>query len=122
MTEAEMLEIVQSMWGNYLSTMSIFISVISAYLIIAYMAGDKLTKAQMALVNVLMGIFCSIGIAAMHGYSTSATELTLLSLEMSTQRTQIGMTTVPLITLLVFPPLILASYKFMWDIRHSKTE
>ena len=122
MTEAEMLEIVQSMWGNYLSTMSIFISVISAYLIVAYLAGDKLTKAQVALVNVLMGIFCSIGIAAMHGYSISATELMILALEISTQRTEIGLTTVPLITLLVFPPLILASYKFMWDVRRPITK
>ena len=118
MTEAELLDTAQTIWGIYMSVMSVFISVVSAYLIIAYIAGDQLTRAQVMLVNVLMGIFSAFAIAAMHGFSVTATELIQLALDMSSQRTSIGITTVPIITLIVFPSLVLASYKFMWNVRH----
>jgi hypothetical protein len=122
MTEAELMELVQALWANYLSTMGLFISVISAYLIIAYIAGARLTKQQAVLVNILMGVFTGFSVTAMHGFSVSATEATLLAVEMSAQRTKIGLTYVPELTLTVFPAIILASYKFMWDVRHPKTE
>jgi hypothetical protein len=122
MTEAELMELVQALWANYLSTMALFISVISAYLIIAYIAGTRLTRQQAVLVNILMGVFTGFSVTAMHGFSVSATEATLLAVEMSAQRTKIGLTYVPELTLTVFPAIILASYKFMWDVRHPKTE
>ena len=122
MTEAELMELVQSVWANYLSTMALFISVISAFLIIAYIAGGRLTRQQVILVNTLMGIFTGFGVAGMYGFSLTGTEAMLLAIEISTQRTKIGITTVPEITLTVFPAIVLACYKFMWDVRHPKTE
>lgn len=122
MTEAELMELVQAVWANYLSTMALFISVISAFLIIAYIAGGRLTRQQVILVNILMGIFTGFGVTAMYGFSVTGTEAMVLAIEMSTQRTKIGLTYVPELTLIVFPAIVLACYKFMWDVRHPKTE
>ena len=122
MDEAELMELTQALWANYLSTMALFVSIISAYLIVAYIAGRKLTRPQVVLVNILMGAFTSFGIAGMYAFSLTGTEAMLLAFEMSTQRKTHGLTFLPVTTLIVFPAIVLGCYKFMWDIRHPKTE
>jgi len=122
MSEADLLDTAQAVWGNYISTMGIFVSILSAYLIVAYIAGRTLTKAQVILVNVSFGVFVTFGIFGMFGFSRTGTELMLLALDASTQRKAIGITIVPELTLIIFPILVLGSYKFMWDIRHSSKQ
>ena len=122
MSEAELFESAQSVWGNYLTCMTLLVTVVSAYLVAAFVVGFRLKKSQVALVNTLFGIFSLYGIAGMFGFARSGTEMMLLSFEMSTQRTIHGLTIIPEATLIVFPPLVLACYKFMWDVRHPKVE
>ena len=122
MSEADLLDSAQAVWGNYISTMGIFVSILSAYLIVAYIAGRTLTKAQVILVNVSFGVFVTFGIFGMFGFSRTATELMTLALDASTQRKAIGITIVPELTMIIFPILVLGSYKFMWDIRHSSKQ
>jgi hypothetical protein len=121
MTEAELFESAQTVWSNYITCMSIFITIVSAYLIVAYIAGRNLTRPQVILVNALFVSFSVYAITAMYGFSRVATELASLSIGMSTQRSEVGVTTVPTIALLVFIPLASACLKFMWDVRHPKT-
>jgi hypothetical protein len=122
MTEAELLESAQAVWANYLTSMGLVVTVLSAYLVTAYIAGDKLTRPQVVLVNVLFVVFAGFGIGGLVGFSRTGTELMVLALEASTQRTAIGLTIVPEATLIIFPALILGCFKFMWDIRNSKTD
>ena len=58
----------------------------------------------------------------MFGFARTGTEMMLLSFEMSNQRTVHGLTFIPEATVIVFPLLVIACYKFMWDIRHPKLE
>ena len=101
---------------------TLMVTVVSAYLVAAFVAGFKLQKSQVTLVNTLFGIFSIYGIAGMFAFARNATEMMLLSIEMSAQRTVHGLTIVPEATLIVFPLLVMACYKFMWDIRHPKAE
>ena len=110
MTEAELMELAQAVWANYLSTMALFISVISAYLIIAYIAGGRVTRQQVILINILMGVFTGFGVAGMYAFSVTGTEAMMLAIEMSAQRTKIGLTIVPELTLTVFPAIVTSTY------------
>jgi hypothetical protein len=81
MTEAELVEAVNSSWSLVIDAMGSYMTIVSAYLIAAYLAGEKLTTSQAGIISALfvtMTSLCSVG--------------------------------------------ILVSLKFMWDIRHSKTE
>ena len=42
MTEAELVSAAQALWANVIALMAILLSVVSAYLIVAYLAGSKL--------------------------------------------------------------------------------
>jgi hypothetical protein len=70
------------------------ITIVSAYLIVAYIAGRNLTRPQVILVNALLVSFSVYAITAMYGFSRVATELASLSIGMSTQRSEVGVTTV----------------------------
>ena len=118
MTEAELIQTAQEVWGNYISTMSIFVSIVSAYLIVAYIAGKKMTRSQVIIINILFGLFASYGINAMFGFSSIATEMATLAIEASPQRTVKGNEYAPIFTLCALIPIVLACFKFMWDIRH----
>ena len=123
MSEAELISAAQETWGNYISTMGLFISIISAYLVVAYLAGKELLRSQVILINLLFIIFIGYGMLGMYNWSRVAHEMATLAIEMSEQR-KIGPTTldVPTITLLVQVPIVIACLKFMWDVRHTKSD
>lgn len=70
MTEYELADLTTSIMGNYLTAFSIFMTMISAYVISAFVAGTRLSRAQVAFVNL-----CFITMTA----STSALCATMLS-------------------------------------------
>ncbi len=51
MTDYEIADLAASVMSNYLTTVSLYISIVSAYLITAFLAGEKLTRAQVSIVN-----------------------------------------------------------------------
>jgi hypothetical protein len=51
MNEYEIAEITAISMGNFLTTFSVFLSVASAYLVVAYLVGSKLTILQLSIVN-----------------------------------------------------------------------
>jgi hypothetical protein len=122
MSEAELLETAQAVWGNYISCIGILISIISGYLVVAYIVGRTLTRSQVLLVNVTFFVFTSFAILSMFEFSQTGTELMTLALAQSAQRSEIGITIVPQLTVIVFPLLVLGSYKFMWDVRHPRAD
>ena len=122
MTEAELIQTAQEAWSNVINILALLITVISAYLVVAYVVGKDLTKSQVALINVLYGAFAGFGIFAVHRFSLAANEMGKLALEMSTQRTLGPSDAVPLGFLVVLIPILVGCYKFMWDIRHPKPD
>jgi len=120
MTEAELLEAASNNWSIVISLLTIFISVISGYLVVAYLAGKELNTQQAALVNALYGAFVGFCVYAIYMFSSAAVEQAKLAFELSTQRSMAPSEVIPFVFVSINIPIILASYKFMWDIRHSK--
>lgn len=59
---------------------------------------------------------------AVHQVSSAGVEHGLLAIELSTQRTVAPQKWIPFAFVAIMVPMILASFKFMWDIRHPKNE
>ena len=122
MTEAELVTAAQETWANYLTSLGLFIGIVSAYLVVAYAVGKDLSRAQVVHVNVLFVIFTGFGLVGMYNWSRVAGEMAMIAIEMSEVR-QISPTTgVPTLSLVVLIPIVIACLKFMWDVRHPKTE
>lgn len=122
MTEAELIEAAGNNWSNVISLLTLFISVMSGYLVVAYLVGKELKTEQVLLVNSLYGAFISFCLFAVHQMSSAAVEDGLLAIELSTQRTVAPQKWIPFAFVAIMVPMILASFKFMWDIRHPKNE
>lgn len=120
MTEAELAELSIESWSNVISVLTLFITVMSVYLIVAYAAGRHLTKQQVVLINFLYGVFTALGVFAAYRFSKAAVEYGRLSIELSTQRTEGPIEVMPIILAVVLVPMLAGCYKFMWDIRRRK--
>jgi hypothetical protein len=121
MPELELMEVSQMTWGNSISLVGLIITLISGYLIVAYIAGRDMTHSQVIIINILYVGFATFLILSMLAFSQSAGKLDTIAFEMNTQRT-------PPRTGLAYSVgafmsfCVLASLKFMWDIRHPKSE
>ncbi|MEP5570048.1 MAG: hypothetical protein ABJN62_19565 [Halioglobus sp.] len=122
MTEAELLEAASNNWSDTISLLTLFISVMSGYLVVAYLVGKELKTSQVVLVNFLYGAFISFCLFAIYQMSATAVEHGILASDLSTQRSNRPQTWIPIVFLVIMLPMILASFKFMWDIRHPKAE
>ena len=60
MTMYEMADYTNSLLDTFLTTFTIFKSIVTAYVIAAFAAGDKLTRFQQAIVNVLFLLSTSV--------------------------------------------------------------
>ena len=122
MSEAELFSSSQDAYSNAISVFGLFITLLSAYLVAAYVAGASMTRSQVGAVNGLyMAVqLCLIGV--FYSFGTVAHEVHELSFSMSTQR---GITPIPLLAEVVTVLLLVSgmvSLKFMWDVRHPKPD
>ena len=60
MTEYEVADIAASVLANFLTSLTVFLSIVSAYVISAFVAGQRLTKIQLCIVN--MCFLVAVGI------------------------------------------------------------
>ncbi len=118
----DLVEATGMYYGLTVDVLSFYFTVTSGFLIVAYLAGDKLTKSQMIIISTLY-----IGMASLASYG--ATVWTLRGVFFAFQQMDIDRN-VPIyanyfipISLSVFlAGGIFASLKFMWDVRHPKAE
>ena len=118
MTEGEMVESFISAYAMGIGALTLYTTILSGYLVTAYVAGLKMTRLQTLTVSVLFvttALFASWGTI---GFLYGGRILHELQ------------STVPLLTSRVAPFQIIgviqvlgifASLKFMWDVRHPKT-
>jgi len=126
MTEYEIRDLFASTVSGSSEILSILISVISAYLIVSWLVGAKLTRPQVVWVNLLFITFSSmIVLRWTTGYRVAMylqqdfiqlnPDITAgLIVEITPERIA-GITC-------IYAAAILGSLKFMWDVRHPKTE
>jgi hypothetical protein len=122
MNEAELMEVAMSAYSNSLATLAIYITLLMGYIVAAYIIGEKLVGSQAAIISTLYSLLMVTIIAAFVSFIRVGYENAYLAWEMSTQR-KVG--PVPLLAELGVVVMVfcyLASLKFMWDVRHPKTE
>ena len=122
MAEAELLEVSSMMWGNAISLMGLIITLISGYLIAAYIAGSGMTHSQAVIINILYIGFALFLILSMLAFGRSAGEMDTLAFEMTTQRTSPPTTYLAYSVAGFVSFCVFASLKFMRDIRHPQPD
>jgi hypothetical protein len=122
MTEAEMLEVANGTYELMLSALSLYMSVTSGYLIVAFLVGAKLTRSQMTIISTLYIFMAGVSTYGLYGWVTRGMyfmyEVRALNETVPVQATPL----VPAVLIFTLSAGIIASLKFMWDVRHPKTE
>jgi hypothetical protein len=122
LTEYEIADLALNAQASATPTTALLITIISGYLIVAWLAGAKLTRPQVILINLLFTFFQTSLVAGWIFRWELAykyfTELNLLVPDFYTARSPV--------LLILFSVVLIASVpaclKFMWDVRHPKTE
>ena len=119
MTEYEIADLTASVLSNFLTSFTVFLSIVSAYVISAFAAGEKLTKIQLSIVNlcflVAVGILGFLVISLYRRFHDLA-----LSIGLARGYIVAVDFTWPLCALLL--AIILGCFVFMWSARSGNGE
>ena len=124
MSEYELYEIVVGFTGNLEQSMAVLISLLSAYLVLAYAIGTKLTRFQVLFISIC---FTAVYIGVLQAQTYYLDETLQLSerLESIREHRSIAegtgeLSMVIFITVRVL--FLLGALYFMWNVRRTKTE
>ena len=120
MTEYETADLAASYFANALANAGLYFTAVSAYLVVAYAVGDKLKSAQVLLISCLFLLFAIVSIWGSFASSRWAAILVENAPEVLPRAIPGDFRPFHAIVFLEFCG-VLASLKFMWDIRHPKT-
>jgi glucan phosphoethanolaminetransferase (alkaline phosphatase superfamily) len=122
MNKAELVESIIGYYGLAGDTLSLYITVISAYLIVAYLAGHKLERSQMAIISVLFVVMSATMSYAAFAYMHRGFEYAIAQESMNPNADSYATPMLIAILPLLMMGGIVASLYFMWQVRHPKTE
>ena len=108
-----------------IQSLMMYLTVSSGYLIVAYLAGAQLTRSQTLFVSALFFIFASYAVWGVAKYWAAGYDALLaleeLDADMMVELNYLEVN--PVVIALTMGVLgIVGSLKFMWDVRHPKTE
>ena len=116
MTEYELLDLSAAFTDSALSALMAYFTVLSAYFIVAYVAGHALNRSQVIAVGGLFLVMALFMIWGSTSYLYVAYKYRILAGGLDT----------PVEGWKILLPLLLigvvSGLKFMWDVRHPKTE
>ena len=124
MTVYELSDLMNGVNSNIIAGQAVFLTVVSAYLAVAYSVGKNLSVYQVCFINFIFLLFMFVGYFAMSTnmemiYAYNSEKLALLDQKPSNQ-------TLGNAAKLVFLGMRLAiavgALIFMWQVRHAKTE
>ncbi|MCH1492872.1 MAG: hypothetical protein L7T24_09960 [Luminiphilus sp.] len=121
MSEAEIWELILLSQANAATYIAMLLTLLSGYLVVAHLVGAKLTKQQIVIINLL---FLSAAVwIAFPAFAAFERASFLLSLTSETYRSprSAGMHLAPTASVVIFSGAILASLRFMWDVRDRKS-
>lgn len=122
MTEYELIDAVNSTMDAFEGSFMAYLTIVSAYLMAAFISGNKLTQPQVIIISTLFLFASALMVLALWGaggriaYTAEALRLTNPEhpiLFTATFRNVLGV---------ACGLGIFASFKFMWDVRHPKTD
>ncbi len=124
MTEYELRDAITGVYAQASTDTTTVFSLVTGYLVVAYLVGAKLPRNQLAIVNCLYGGWVLMAIWAIKSSLEQGVRLTRMSLESGfaiSIQSELGAT---LFFSLAFPTLLIAgvfaSYYFMWSVRRPK--
>ena len=122
MTESELIEAITSYFDIAVAALTLYVTICSGYLIVAYMVGGNLTNSQALIVSTL---YCFVAAVTTYAFRTwSQHSFDYLAFQESSGLSSIDLGTAPtlasVLTVIMFAG-VLACLKFMWDVRHPKT-
>ena len=121
MSEAELVQHFWSGVENGLSALTMYISVFSGYLLVAYLVGARLTPLQCAIAT---GAFLVFGGYCIWGNAVFWNVVYVTAIELRPARPEllpVDLNPAYVATILLLIG-ILGALKFMWDVRHPKAE
>ena len=124
MTEYEILDVINNATSNMLAAQALFITVVSAYVVVAYSVGKDLTFYQVSFVNFGLLLFVFISVQSALGL-TGMISLYVEKLNEyrgtgDAEAASMALTRVFLVGVRAI--LIIGALIFMWQVRHRKTE
>ena len=118
-TQYELYDLFISLQGEAQTTSGLFLTVVSGYLVVAYLVGKSLTRLQVMIVT---GIFMVFTTAQIGGHFTTMLYLTELAQNIDAMSGgSLPARVWPLLFLFINASIAVASLKFMWDVRHPKS-
>jgi hypothetical protein len=121
MTQSELLELSELANSNMLAAFTIFITLASGYLIVAYLVGEKLARSQLWFINAIFVLTMVVVSFAIHYYIDNAQMYVKAARELGDQGGPVPPTyqSVVVITYLIDAFILIGCLKFMWDVRHT---
>ena len=122
MTEAEMINSMTEYFALNAEMLSIYLTVTSGYLIVAYLVGHKLTRFQLVIISGLYVIFAGATTYLAVGYGMRGIHYAELLRNLSPSTPLYSTDAIAGAIAFVLLGGIVASLTFMWQSRHPKTE
>ena len=126
MEAADWTEMAQMAGSNTIGCFGILLTLMSGYLVVAYLVGEKLTRVQIAIVNSLY-VISSLSVAVSHRQciidvieARSQAHFADPNSFAAVDPSLMGW--IPTVFAMINIGLMLASLYFMWSIRHPKIE
>jgi len=114
MTAFEQAQLAYSLVGYGMTAMALYFTVVSSYLIIAYMVGNKLSRSQLAIVSSLFLVFAISLVFGTYSFFEAANSYGGSSSD------SIEYWLAPIVAVAEFAGIV-AVLKFMFDIRSGST-
>ena len=125
MTESDLVEMLYAVYGTMNDAAVMYFTLVSAYLITSYLVGDKLSRIQLSIIN---GLYLLWVIGTINtNFTQLSASLTILNelhqmgsaifTSVSSDYTRLSVVGF----LLVQIGGLVASFYFMWSVRHAKT-
>ena len=121
---ASYLQVVADFFGNYATHVTIYLTLIFGFCVVAFAAGQKLTKFQVILVSLMFVTAAEIQAVMMFTWIVRAFEVAVMlgsiAPDIIPQRAHVPAIQVVGVTLWQLG--IIGSLLFMWSVRHPKVE
>lgn len=118
------MEVLAAFFGNYAAHLSIYLTLVFGYCVVAFTAGPRLTRFQVALVSVMF--FCAAELQAlvMTTWVNRAYDVMVVitSLNPDITISNFLKTVGQLVGVALWQLGIIASLSFMWSVRNPRTE
>ena len=123
MTQYETLDLAQSAFSSSIAAYALFLSIVTGYLVTAYMAGKELDRAQVLLLSGLFLVVVSIAIWSVSSYIYWGTVYSLTAGSEKIGRSIMAPKPwLPGFMAIVNSLTAMACLLFMWRIRHEKQD